>query len=159
METKTIAEVLREHPFVTGLKESYIHKLAEMALEVQFAKDQLIFRQGDESGLFYLVLSGKVALEATAPGRISRIQTVGETDALGWSVMLGPGGKNFQARALEAVRALAFDGARLRQLCEQDPGFGFQFTRKLLHVVSERLQAARMQLLDIYAPRTGGKLV
>ena len=39
-------------------------------MEVQFARDQVIFREGDESSLFYLLLSGKVALEVTAPGRI-----------------------------------------------------------------------------------------
>jgi CRP/FNR family cyclic AMP-dependent transcriptional regulator len=160
MENNTLVEVLREHPFMEGMKPSHILKMAEMALEVQFAKDQMIFKQGDESGLFYLVLSGKVALEVTGPGRIVRIETAGAGEELGWSVLLAEGGKHFQARALEPVRTLTFDGTRLRQVCEQDPVFGYQFVRKLLRVVAGRLQATRMQLLDMYMPPRGGsKLV
>ncbi len=161
MPTSTVADIVRAHPFAEGMKESHILKLADMALEVQFGRDQVIFRQGDESGLFYLIVTGKVALEASAPGRMTRVQTVGEGDELGWSSFLsGGGGKFFQARTLEPVRGLAFDGARIRQACEQDPAFGYQILTRLLAVVARRLHAARMQLLDMYASRPGGsKLV
>jgi CRP-like cAMP-binding protein len=152
MEINTLAGVLREHPFVQGMKESHIVKMTDMALEIQFARDQVIFKQGDESALFYLIIGGKVALEVSAPGRIMRVQTLGPGDELGWSSLLGDGGKQFQARSLEPVHALAFDGARLRQACEQDPVFGYQFMRKLVQVVAQRLQATRLQLLDLYAP-------
>jgi CRP-like cAMP-binding protein len=88
-----------------------------------------------------------------------RIQTLGEGDEMGWSSLLGEGsGKTFQARSLEPVRAIAFDAARLRQVWSQDPAFGYEFIRRLLKVVAQRLQATRLQLLDLYAPR-GVKLV
>jgi CRP/FNR family cyclic AMP-dependent transcriptional regulator len=158
--TTTLAELLKAQPFAEGMKESHLRKLAEMAMEVQFARDQIIFRQGDESGLFYVILTGKVALEASAPGRLLRVQTIGVGDELGWSSFLAEGGKQFQARTIEPVRAVAFDGARLRQACEQDPAFGYQLLRKMLKVVAGRLQATRIQMLDMYAPPPGGsKLV
>lgn len=158
METKTLTELLREHPFLEGLKPNHIQKMAEVALEVQFARDQVIFREGDESSLFYLVIAGKIALEISAPGKIVRVQTLSDGDELGWSSVLGQGGKAFQARSLEPCRAIAFDATRLRQACEQDPSFGYQFMQRLLKVVAQRLQATRLQLLDLYAPR-GVKLV
>lgn len=158
METKTLTDSLRDHPFVEGLKPSHIQKLADMGLEVQFGRDQIIFREGDECGLFYIILSGKVALEISAPGHIVRIQTLGEGDELGWSSLLSEDGKHFRARSLEPVRALAFDGSRMRQTCEQDPVFGYNLMLRMLQVVSRRLQATRLQLLDLYAPR-GAKLV
>ncbi len=160
MTSTTLADVLKAQPFAEGMRESHVRKLAEMAMEVQFARDQIVFRQGDQSGLFYLVLSGKVALEASGPGRMIRVQTLGVGDELGWSAFLAESGKHFQARTLEPVRALAFDGTRLRQACEQDPSFGYQLLKKLLRVVAARLQATRMQMLDMYAPPAGGsKLV
>lgn len=158
METKTFTEVLQDHPFVSGMRPAHVQKLASLALEVQFGRDELIFKEGDFSSLFYLLIAGKVALEVSAPGRIIRVQTLGEGDELGWSSLLKSGGKHFRARSLEPVRALAFDGARLLQACEQDPAFGFALMQRLLHVVAERLQATRMQMLDLYAPR-GAKLV
>ncbi len=156
--TNTLAEVLQAQPLVEGMKESHVRKLAEMAMEVQFARDQIIFRQGDQSGLLYVILSGKVALEASAPGRMIRIQTLEAGDELGWSSCLAGSAKMFQARTLEPVRTLAFDGARLRQACDQDCAVGYQILKKLLLVVSSRLQATRVQTLDMYAPG-GSKLI
>jgi CRP-like cAMP-binding protein len=156
MEKTKLVEVLRDHPFLQGMKTEHVAKMADLAQEVQIGKDQMIFRQGDESGLFYLILSGKVALEASAPGRILRVQTVGAGEELGWSSVMTEGGKYFQARVLEPVQALTFDGARLRQACQEDPVFGYQFMQKLLRVVVRRLQATRVQLLDLYAPVHGG---
>ncbi len=153
MQTKSLREILKEHAFLEGFKPEHIDKMAELALEVQFGRDQIIFREGQESGLFFLILSGRIALEVSAPGRILRVQTLEAGEELGWSSVLGEGGKHFQARSLETVRALAFEGARLRQACEQDPSFGYALMKRLLKVVAERLQATRLQLLDVYAPR------
>ncbi|MGE5489325.1 MAG: Crp/Fnr family transcriptional regulator [bacterium] len=158
MDSKAFAEAVRDHPFVAGLKPAFLEKFASLALEVQFGRDEKIFQEGETSGRFYLLLSGKVALEASAPGCILRIQTLGAGDELGWSSVVSAEGKHFQARSLEPVRALAFDGQRLRQLCEQEPAFGYAVMQRLLRVVAERLQATRMQLIDMYAPR-GSKLV
>ena len=64
--------------------------------------------------------------------------------------MTGDEGKQFQARALEPVQAIAFDGARLRHACAEDYAFGFAFMRAIAAVVSERLHAVREHLLESY---------
>lgn len=154
IKSKNLVETLKEHAFVAGFQPAHIDRLAAMAHEVHFDRDQIIFREGDESSFFYLILSGKVALEVTALGRTLRVQTLREGEELGWSSVLPTsGGKQFQARALTTVRALAFDGARLREACEQDCAFGYALMRRLLQVVAGRLQAFRLQLLDIYSPQ------
>jgi len=50
------------------------------------------------------------------------------------------------------VEALAFDGGDLLAACKNDPQFGFVFMHRLLGVVAERLQATRLQLLDMHSP-------
>lgn len=152
MDTQQFIEVLQSHPFLEGFRAEFIEKLAGLAFQARFDTDQMVFREGDHSSLFYLILEGKVALEIHAPGRTLRIQTLGPGDELGWSSMLRPVRKQFQARCLEPVRAVALDGARVLQACESDHPFGVAVTRRLLGVVAERLQATRMQLLDIYKP-------
>jgi hypothetical protein len=61
-------------------------------------------------------------------------------------------GKYFQARALEKVDALAFDGPQLLAECRKDPAFGFAFMQRLLGVVAARLQHTRLQVHDLYSP-------
>jgi CRP/FNR family transcriptional regulator, cyclic AMP receptor protein len=133
------------------LQPHHLEMLAGMAHEVKFDKDWIIFPEGDECGKFYLLILGKVALELRGPHRSYLIQTLGPGDELGWSSVLMQDGKHFQARALEPVRALEFDGAQLQEACKADPVFGYALMYRLLGVVSKRLQATRLQLLDLYA--------
>jgi CRP/FNR family cyclic AMP-dependent transcriptional regulator len=153
--TKAGANSKKEYqdlPFFQGLTPAHQKRLAEFAHEVRFERDQVVFREGDASTSFYLVLSGRVALEVTAMGRALRVVTLDEGEEFGWSSLMPSQSKQLQARALDAVRALAFDGPKLRQACEDDPVFGYEIMKRLLSVVSERLQAMRVQLFDMYSP-------
>jgi len=147
---------LTGQPFLEGLLESDIKKLEALAFEVRFLPEQIVFREGDPSSFFYLILQGHIALELQAPGRLFRIETVGEGETLGWSSFQESVNKQFQARCLEATHALAFDGPRLIALCEEDPAFGFRIMRKVVATVADRLRATRLQLLDVFANRGGG---
>ena len=152
MTHETLVAVLQKHPFVGEFQPQHIEKLSALAKEVQFERDQVIFHEGDECHDFYLIVKGRVALEIEAPGHTFRVQTLHEGDELGWSAILMGRGKHFQARALQPVDALAFDGAALLDACRADPAFGFALMYRMLGVVSERLQATRLQVLDMYSP-------
>ncbi|PWU11774.1 MAG: Crp/Fnr family transcriptional regulator [Terriglobia bacterium] len=146
-----IADFLREHNFSKGFWPEHIARLAAMASEVHFRSGELIFHEGDRSSLFYLLVSGRVALEVVDPGRPVRLGTLYSGEVLGWS-SLTTFEKQFQARALEDVHALAFDGTRLLHACEEDYGFGFVIMRAALKVTVERLHTLRTDLLEVYNP-------
>ncbi len=152
MSPDAATSLLREHPFTKGFWPEHLAHLAVMASEVHFQPGELIFHEGDHSSFFYLLISGNVALEVMPPGHPVRVATLYAGEVLGWSSVASNNGKQFQARALEEVHALAFDGARLRHACEEDYAFGFWFMRAILNVMSGRLHAIRAQLLDAYSP-------
>ena len=154
--TQVGVEALRGVSLVEGLEPHYIDKLAALATEVNFERDQIVFREGEAHNKFYIILSGKVALEIRAPSRVFRVQTIQEGDEFGWSSLMVQGRRHFQARALQAVRALAFDGDELQEACGQDPALGVAVLSRVLRVVSGRLEATRLRLLDIYAPDRAG---
>jgi CRP/FNR family transcriptional regulator, cyclic AMP receptor protein len=149
---QSLLDTLRHHPFVAQFEPAHVEKLAALAREVRFDREHIIFREGDESSEFYLVVTGLVSLEIAAPGHTFRIQTLFAGDELGWSALLMGRGKHFQARTLERVDALAFEGEELLAACKADTAFGFAFTLRLLGVVAGRLQATRLQVLDMYSP-------
>jgi CRP/FNR family transcriptional regulator, cyclic AMP receptor protein len=158
MSADVIAIILQSHPFTEGFWPDHIARLSAMASEVRFRPGEAIYREGDHSSLFYLLINGNVALEVMSPGRAVRVATLYAGEVLGWSsVMEGHNGKQFQARALEEVRALAFDGERLRHACEEDYAFGFWFMRAILKVMSGRMHAIRTQLVDVYSPVAAAK--
>jgi hypothetical protein len=58
---------------------------------------------------------------------------------LGWSALSGAAKTHFQARALSPIQTIAFDGAKLSVALEYDNGLGYEIMKRLLALVSERL--------------------
>ena len=150
--TQTPLQVLHQHPFVSEFREEHVARLATMAKEVHFDEGQVIFHEGDDYSVFYLLGEGMVALDLEVPGQVLRVQTLYAGDELDWSAVLPHAGKHFQARALSPVTALAFEGDQLLASFKSDPEFGLAFMLRLMGVVSQRLRATQVQLLDMYSP-------
>ena len=150
--TQGMLHELETHPFVADFRPEHRARLAALAKQVHFAPDQVIFHEGDDYSVLYLLSQGMVSLELDVPGHLLRVQTLYGGDVFDWSALLPHAGKHFQARALDAVTALAFEGEELLASFRSDPEFGLAFMLRLMGVVSERLRATRLQLLDMYSP-------
>ena len=137
--------VLDRCPFFEQFQPKHLDKLMMLGSPVRFREGDILFREGDESPQFYVLLSGRVALEASFGGRQVRIDTLFGGDELGWSAVLQRK-KQFQARALESVEALVFEVSRMHDAFEGNPYFGRAFLERLATVVAERLQNTRLQL-------------
>jgi len=148
----SLLQALESHPFVSDFAPQDRTRLAALAKEVRFEPDQVIFREGDDYSVLYLLGEGMVALELEVPGHVLRVQTLYAGDVFDWSALLPHAGKHFQARALDAVTALAFEGDQLLASFKADPKFGLAFMLRLMGVVSERLRNTRLQLVDMYSP-------
>jgi CRP-like cAMP-binding protein len=150
--TQTLLQVLQNHPFVADFRPEHTARLAALAKQVSFEEGQVIFHEGDDYSVFYLLGDGMVALELEAPEHVLRVQTLYAGDELDWSALLPHAGKHFQARALTKVAALAFEGDQLLATFKSEPEFGLAFMLRLMVVVSERLRATQVQLMDMYSP-------
>ena len=154
METRTIEKIIAEHPFFAGLSSEYSRLLVNCASNVAFQPGKYILREGEEANEFYLIRQGRVAIEINpSQGRPIVVDTVGEGEILGWSWLLPPYIWRFHARAMESTRAVALDGKCLRAKCEQDHDLGYELLKRFSQVMNRRLDATRIQLLDVYAAR------
>jgi CRP/FNR family transcriptional regulator, cyclic AMP receptor protein len=148
---QTLEPLLRGHRFFAGLDAADVSLLAGCASNVVFPADAFLFREGEPAQTFYLIREGRVALEIAAPGRGALVvQTLGEGDVAGFSWLIAPHSWEFDGRALERVRAVRIDGACLRGKCEEDPRLGYELMRRFARLTVNRLQATRLQLLDVY---------
>ncbi len=152
MQTRTLEPIIAEHPFFAGLAPEYLELVTGCAKNVRFDENEFLFREGQKAEEFYLIREGRASLGISVPGRgLITFQTVGANDVLGWSWLFDPYGWLYHAKALEPVRAFAFDGVCLRQKCEEDHDFGYDFMKRFAGIMTQRLQATRLQLLDVYA--------
>jgi len=141
------------HPFLIGLSEHHIRLLADCAIRIHFEKDQIIFGEGETANRFYLIESGRVALESSGAsgGDTVSIEIIGPGDLLGWSWLFPPYVWHFTARALEPTNAIFFYGTVLREYCERDATLGLELFKRMSEVMTRRLQTARMRLIKAYA--------
>jgi len=154
---KTVADLVGEVGAFAGLRPEQLELVAGCGRNEVIAEGDYAFREGDVADTFYVVRSGRVALEVDAPARRPLIiETLGPGELLGWSWLFEPNRVRFDARAVETVHAIAFDGACLRGKCEADHELGYELVRRFAAVITERLQATRVRLLDVYGVPGGG---
>ena len=150
---ETLERFIAEHPFFAGLDQSFMDLIVGCASNVRFEPGSYIFKEGQEANTFYLLRTGKVSLEISAPQRRPIIvDTIGVGEILGWSWLLPPFTWKFHAHATEAVRAIALDGKCLRTKCEQNHDLGYEILKRFAQIMESRLEATRLQLLDVYSP-------
>ncbi|HTT72986.1 MAG TPA: cyclic nucleotide-binding domain-containing protein [Thermoplasmata archaeon] len=140
-----------QHPFLRELPAAFVERIARHARERTYAAGDLILREGDLADRFVLIFAGKVALEVVSPERPRlTIQTVGPGEILGWSWLVAPFRWRFDARAVKATRVLEIEAAPLVRALDDDPRDGYRFLRRLVPVMGERLEMARLQILDVH---------
>ena len=137
---------LGHQPFFRGLLWLQLDSLAAVAACAEFPAGETIFREGEEANRFYLLLSGRVMLEAAAAERQVQIQVLAAGEVLGWSWLFPPYRWHFSARALKPVRAYFFHGPMLRERFEGDPALGYAVMQRISALMLERLEATRLRL-------------
>ncbi|MBN2227601.1 MAG: cyclic nucleotide-binding domain-containing protein, partial [candidate division Zixibacteria bacterium] len=131
--------------------EAQLELLVGCASNVVFKAGEFIIREGEDADKFYVIRHGKVLIETHMPQKgtiIIRSREAGEI--LGWSWMVPPYRWHFDARAVELTRAIALDGKCLRGKCEDDHDLGYEIMKRFALIIAERLEATRLQLMDIY---------
>jgi CRP/FNR family transcriptional regulator, cyclic AMP receptor protein len=150
--TGTVAARLSAQPFFAALTDPQRAALAEDGTAVTFAAGALLFDEGGVADRFWLIEHGGIALEMRIPGRGDQVvETLGSGTVLGWSWLHPPYRWQFRAMARLATTAIVFDAASVRRRCDADPAFGYAMLRSFTPVITERLQATRLRLLDLYA--------
>jgi CRP/FNR family transcriptional regulator, cyclic AMP receptor protein len=153
---QTLEHVLRGHEFFAGMDAEYLALIVGCARNVVFGGGAFLFREADPAETFYLVREGAVALEITAPGRVLTVQTLGAGELVGFSWLMGPHRWQFDGRAVGRVHAIEMDGACLRAKCDADPRLGYDLMQRFALLASRRLQATRLQILDVYGHAHAG---
>src|SRR5262245_25770760 len=102
-----LRETIRLHPFFSGMEPAHLDVVACHARKETYKAGEMLFREGEPADRFFLILKGKVALEAhdLADGT-ALVQDLGAGDVLGWSWLFPPFVWHFQACALKPTEVL-----------------------------------------------------
>jgi len=146
-----LERILKEHPFFAAFEPEHTKLLAGCAQNHRFAAGQYLFREGEPANEFFLIRHGKVALEIAAPGKPPIVfETLGDGEIAGASWLVPPYRWMFDVRAVVLTRAIGIDAECLRGKCDADHNLGYEMMKRFLSVLVKRLDATRLQILDVY---------
>ena len=150
--TEQDKSVLRAQPFLRGLADEHLTRLAVLCRHISLPARHRLFEEGATADRFWLIDAGQVTLDAMVPGqgRVV-IETLGRGDVVGLSWLKPPYQWRFGAVATQPMQAFEFDARAVRAACDADPALGYELTQRLSGLVVHRLQATRARLLDVCA--------
>ncbi|GIK36849.1 MAG: hypothetical protein BroJett011_06820 [Chloroflexota bacterium] len=154
MTTQTelrLLTTLRGIKALQGMESAHLKKLAAMAGEVTFAKDRIIYREGDLGEAIYFIEEGEVMIEmSVADSPPIKMYSVGPGQLFGWSALFPPRRKQARARAVVPTRVIAVNAARLREAFKADQGLENAIIQRVNEVIADRLTVTRQQLTDSF---------
>lgn len=151
-QIKHIHDFLSENAFFQGMSAQHIKTLAGCGKLTHFKENEFLLKEGEVANSFYLIRSGSVAVECYVPssGALS-IARIGAGDITGYSWLFPPYRNSFDSIALSDVAAIELDGQCLRAKADQDHELGYHLMQRFAHIMLERLQTTRRQMIDVYA--------
>ena len=151
----SVAKLLREHAFLQGLSDAQVEQIAGCASQLDVSSGTMLAREGEPADFFYLVLAGRFAIETSFPDRSPiTLQTVEEGEVIGWS-WIDANPWLFDIRALTDSSCIALSAEQIMALLNEDQALGLEIMRRLNRVMTERLRATRLQLLNLFGSGQG----
>jgi CRP-like cAMP-binding protein len=151
MNQANLIETLAKIDFLQGVQPKILEQIGTIAELRDYGKSEIIFREGQVADSAYLVISGKLSLELS-PSTIYRkhLVDVGPGELLGWSSLVDHPRFAATAAVVEPARLVRIDGPRLLSICDADPQFGYEFTRRAMSALAKRLRSTWTQLANLY---------
>lgn len=144
----TVTDLLASHPFLAGMSQRDLDRLAYWARKAVFRAGRRIFSEGGRADRFWLIREGLVTLDFRTPsGGVVYFESLGAGGVLGWSWLSPPYRWHFGAVAQQPTLAIEVDAAGIRELCDADPAFGYELYQRFVTVVVDRLQTTRTRTL------------
>jgi len=127
-------------------------KLLSLSEPFRFKAGEDIIAEGGASHYLYIIKSGRVAVEMRMPpkGRCT-IRTGEAGDMISWSALVEPRRATASLRAVQDTEAFGIKGELLMDECRKDCQLGFELYRALTEVIAGRLNATRLQFVNVYS--------
>jgi CRP-like cAMP-binding protein len=147
-----IIEEIESHILFRGITRKNAIAISKFSIEEDLKKGSYVFETGGPADAIYLILKGRVSVEMHEPVRGSLIlESLTKGQLLGLSWLSQPSHWIFDAKCLDDISVIRIDAEKLGEFCDSHVDAGYIIMKNLSLLIRDRLQATRLQLMDIYA--------
>jgi HEAT repeat protein/ATP/ADP translocase len=133
--------LLKSAPLFAALDSEELAALAEIALENEFAANEIIFEEGQPAHHLYVLARGKVEVFYRVDSREYPVARLGEMECFGEMAIVDEAPRSASVRALESTLVLKIDRESFHELVLERPQIAFAIFR----ILSGRLRARNLE--------------
>lgn len=127
------------------------HKLLMHVLSVwNFGSNQVVFKQGQKADMFYILASGKVAIQYKPyDGPEITVSHIEPGGIFGWSAAMGRNNYSSAAISVSESSAYCISHRVMSKIYHEDPETGIILLKTLAEGISKRLHTPCEQVLKV----------
>jgi CRP-like cAMP-binding protein len=147
LDEDSLTYFLKHLPIVAELSPRALTILEDLVHVRTYKANETIFEEGDPGSGMYMVRTGAVRIYAKDQvGTEDELALLSPGDFFGETTLTAPAPRSASARTLEATELVGLFRADILELAERRPSVSSNILLGLTRVVSERLQAASLEI-------------
>jgi len=146
-EKDSLAYYLGQLPMFSELTPREINFLENLVHVRSYRSNEIIFEESDPGSGMYMVRTGSVVIfSRTQQGKEHELANLGPGDFFGETTLTSPAIRSASARTKEATELVGLFRSDLLEATEENPQASCSLLLGLTRVMSERLQAAGLEI-------------
>lgn len=147
LDEDSLAYFLKNLPIFSELTPRTLSILEDLVHVRNFKANEIIFEEGDPGSGMYMIRNGMVKIYAKGQnGKEDELARLTSGDFFGETTLTSPAPRSAFAQTLEATELVGLFRADILELAERKPSISSSILLGLTRVVSERLQAASLEI-------------
>jgi CRP-like cAMP-binding protein len=144
---------LKSIPWLMDLNPEQIQSLEKISGVRYIESGEVLFHEGDNDNILYIVSEGRLAVEILVPGHGQVCIYYAEPlDLVGWDRMTPVARQRITSvTAIQNSYLIYLNSTALSELCDSDPIIGVTIMRRLSNIIASRLLSMRIKLLELLA--------
>ncbi len=147
LDEESLAYFLKNLPIFSELSPRALKVLEDLVHVRSYKAHETIFEEGDPGSGMYMIRSGSVEIYAKDENGVDdELARLTPGDFFGETTLTAPAPRSAFARTLEATELIGLFRADILELAQRKPSISSSILLGLTRVVSERLQAASLEI-------------
>lgn len=149
-------QLLRTLPLFSGLNDRELDELAKVAVPRSFDRGDVIFQEGTQGDVMYVIQDGRVLIKREhSGGRTIALTEMGAGDLFGEFAVFDKEVRSATVECVEPTRVVALTGGDVQGVLKRNP----EIAMKVIVSLSRRVREANSRIGDQYFQSTEGRIV
>ena len=151
----SLSDLLLYAPVFSDLPSETVDKIAEVGVKKKYKRNEIILREEENGGTFFVIIEGKVKVARTSPdGREVILGILNEFDFFGEMSLLDGLTRSATISAMESSELFIIERHQFLELLKENP----EISIVLMQELTKRLRSANMQIKSFSLKDAEGKV-